>query len=98
MAVEMKWQSSQQAQLINSLWNILPYPRADEESDEEEMFITQSTSRQQSTAGFAEEKPFSEGHFYSAKEGTTDEKPSSQQGAGENTAGFLQPALRKVMK
>ena len=47
MAVEMKWQSSQQAQLINSLWNLLPYPSADEEYDEEEMFITQSTSRQQ---------------------------------------------------
>ena len=47
MAVEMKWLSSQQAQLVNSLWNPLPYPRADEESDEEEMFITQSTSRQQ---------------------------------------------------
>ena len=86
----MKWQSSQQAQLINSLWNILPYPRADEESDEEEMFITQSTSRQQ--AQLVSQKRSR------SQKGTTDEKPSSQQGAGENTAGFLQPALRKVMK
>ena len=47
MAVEMKWWSSQQAQLVNSLWNPLPYPCADEESDEEGIFITPSTSRQQ---------------------------------------------------
>ena len=47
MAVEMKWLSSQQAQLVNSLWNPLPYPCADEESDEEGIFKTPSTSRQQ---------------------------------------------------
>ena len=44
-AVEMKWLSVKQAQQIHSIWSPLPYPCDDQEgeSDDEELFITQST-------------------------------------------------------
>ena len=47
-AVEKKWLSPQQAQHIHSIWSPLPYPchsQADE-SDEEQLFITQTRASQ----------------------------------------------------
>ena len=46
--VEMKWLSPQQAQHIHSIWSPLPYPchSQEDESDEEQMFISQTRTSQ----------------------------------------------------
>ena len=45
-AVDMKWLSPQQAQHIHSIWSPLPYPchSQEDESDEEQLFITQTSA------------------------------------------------------
>ena len=49
-AMDMKWLSSQQAQLVTSVWAPLPFPFDGYESEEEEsMFITQSTQASSTT-------------------------------------------------
>ena len=50
--VEMGWTSTQQTQWICTIWQSLPYPcealpRREEETDEEDMFITQAPSHTQ---------------------------------------------------
>ena len=42
-AMAMKWLSAQQAQVVTSVWAPLPFPFDEYESEEEAMFITQST-------------------------------------------------------
>ena len=49
-AIDMKWLSTQQAQRVKSVWAPLPFPCDGYESEEEEMFITQSSQASTSRA------------------------------------------------
>ena len=82
-AIDMKWLSTQQAQRVTSVWAPLPFPCDGNDSDEEDMFITQSS--QASTS----RPPSQDIHRRNSKKRPA--RPSSQVSKRGQITHFFQP-------